>query len=201
MYVCVRVCACWGVGVGVGGGGYSKDCIKLRVYMVLRSCGGLNPRFRQGTLPSLNIDIRLIDIWKQYFGDDTWSFLENDMKISFFKGRSSGFPNLTEQYMLLLIRAILISVSHTIQKWRFLTMHMRHRNSIARPQTKPLPLPPPSGPTWIRMAPWPLKSKGRQGYILNSTCDIELIDMRQGFKIKWHTTGLFLKVDMRHGHK
>ena len=33
-----------------------------------------------------------------------------------------------------------------------------------------------------RDSPRPLNSTGRQGYFLNSTCDIEVIDMRHGFK-------------------
>ena len=67
--------------------------------------------------------------------------------------------------------------------------------------------------------PWPLKSTGRHGHFLKSTCDIELIDMRQGFqnysemrqgyflysacdmginKRQRHATLAFPKIDRRH---
>ena len=68
--------------------------------------------------------------------------------------------------------------------------------------------------------PRPLKSTGRHGHFLNSTCDIEPIDMRQGHflnltcdrdifvnstcdmdknKRQRHATLAFLKIDTRHG--
>ena len=71
-----------------------------------------------------------------------------------------------------------------------------------------------------KYGPRPLKSTGRLGHFLNSTCDIELIDMRQGhfLKLTWrqghflnltcnmginkqqrHATLAFLKIDTRHG--
>ena len=73
---------------------------------------------------------------------------------------------------------------------------------------------------WEEDGPWPLKSTGRQGCFLNSTCEIGPIDMRHGFQKysdmrqgyflkstgdialnKWqrHATLAFLKIDRRHG--
>ena len=53
------------------------------------------------------------------------------------------------------------------------------REVIAQPA--PFPQPPASGSEGVPLyGPWPLKSKGWHDHFLNSTCDIELIDMRQG---------------------
>ena len=58
------------------------------------------------------------------------------------------------------------------------------------------------------MQVWPLTLKidmATRPFIkfLNSTCDIEIIDMQPGFQkdSDIYGTGLFLKFDMRHGHK
>ena len=116
--------------------------------------------------------------------------------------------------LLTMVGAILIEIC-TSAPYR--PGHWLLSDVTPEPQTLPPPLSTLPSPYY---GPRPLKSTGRHGYFLNSTCDIELINMRQGYflnstcdrdflnstcdmgidKRQRHATLAFLKIDTRHGY-